>query len=60
MVYSIIPITAQKYHAEIHSQAHLASIFFICKKLVVASGGARGQMPPRPTEKKSWDKIGFF
>ena len=51
MVYGIILLTAQKYHAEINLQARLASIFF-CKKLVVASGGARGQMPPRPTEKK--------
>ena len=52
MVYGIILLTAQKYHAEINLQARLASIFF-CKKLVVASGGAREQMPPRPTEKKS-------
>ncbi|MCG8408055.1 MAG: hypothetical protein MI923_22885, partial [Phycisphaerales bacterium] len=56
--YGIILLTAQKYHAEINLQARLASIFF-CKKLVVASGGARGQMPPRPTEKKVEIKLSF-
>ena len=31
MVYSIIPFTAQKYQAEIHLQARLASIFSFAK-----------------------------
>ena len=51
MVYGIILLTAQKYHAEINLQARLASIFF-CKKLVVASGGGKGADASTPHGKK--------
>jgi len=44
MVYNIILLTAQKYHAEIHLQARLASIFLFAKngsQLVEGQGGIK-------------------